>query len=58
MVTTVDSGTRASASEQRFLLRGVGWEGYETMLKLVGDRRIRITYDRGDLEVHGAVAGA
>ncbi|MBV8318017.1 MAG: Uma2 family endonuclease [Planctomycetaceae bacterium] len=51
MVTTVDSGTRTSAPDQRFLLRDVGWEGYETMLKLVGDRRIRITYDRGDLEL-------
>jgi len=51
MATTVDSGTRASAPEQRFLLRGVGWEGYEMALKMVGDRRIRITYDRGDLEL-------
>ncbi|MBV8265515.1 MAG: Uma2 family endonuclease [Planctomycetaceae bacterium] len=51
MVTIVESGTRASALEQRFLLRDVGWEGYETMLKLVGDRPIRLTYDRGDLEL-------
>ena len=37
--------------EQRFVLRGVGWEGYETLLALVGDRPIRLTYDRGDVEL-------
>ena len=37
--------------EQRFLLRGVGWEGYETLLALLGDRPIRLTYDRGDVEL-------
>ena len=34
------------------MLRDVGWDGYEAMLKLVGDRpAVRITYDRGDLEL-------
>jgi Uma2 family endonuclease len=38
--------------EQRVLLRGIGWEGYETILKLVGDQpAVRLTYDRGDLEL-------
>jgi hypothetical protein len=37
--------------EQRFLIRGVGWEGYETLLALLGDRPIRLTYDRGDVEL-------
>src|SRR4051812_13300717 len=38
--------------EQRVVLRGIGWDGYETILKLVGDRpAVRLTYDRGDLEL-------
>jgi Uma2 family endonuclease len=37
--------------EQRVVLRGVGWEGYETILALVGDQAVRLTYDRGDLEL-------
>jgi Uma2 family endonuclease len=37
--------------EQRVLLRGIGWDGYETILKLVGDQPIRLTYDEGDLEL-------
>jgi Uma2 family endonuclease len=36
---------------QRFLLHDVGWRGYETMLQLIGDRPIRLTYDRGNLEL-------
>jgi Uma2 family endonuclease len=37
--------------ERRFLLRGLGWEGYQTMLALLADRPVRITYDRGDVEL-------
>jgi Uma2 family endonuclease len=33
------------------VLRGVGWEGYETLMRLVGDGPVRLTYDRGDLEL-------
>jgi Uma2 family endonuclease len=52
MATTVEPRTRAFEPDQRIVLRGVGWGGYEEMLKLVGERRlVRITYDRGDLEL-------
>ena len=37
-------------AEQRFVLHGVSWEAYEKILEALGERRIRITYDRGDLE--------
>jgi Uma2 family endonuclease len=37
--------------EQRVLLRGVGWEGYESLLRMVGDGHVRVTYDRGDAEL-------
>ena len=38
--------------KQRFLMVGEPWRGYERCLKFIGERRnIRITYDRGVLEV-------
>jgi Uma2 family endonuclease len=37
--------------EHRIVLRGVGWDGYQTLLELVGDRPVRLTYDRGDVEL-------
>jgi len=44
--------TLASVSpEQRFLLDEVTWGEYEAMLRVVGDRPIRVTYDRGSLEL-------
>jgi Uma2 family endonuclease len=53
MATTTETQPRATIAEtgQRFLLHDVGWHGYETMLQLIGDRPIRLTYDRGDLEL-------
>ena len=38
-------------TEQRFLLHSVSWHGYETLLREIGDRHLRITYDNGDLEL-------
>ena len=38
-------------AEQRFLLHSVSWSGYETLLREIGDRHLRITYDNGDLEL-------
>jgi Uma2 family endonuclease len=35
----------------RFILHHVSWQGYETLLREVGDRRVFITYDRGTLEL-------
>jgi Uma2 family endonuclease len=36
--------------EQRFVLRGVDWQTYQDMLAALGDRPVRLTYDRGNLE--------
>jgi Uma2 family endonuclease len=33
------------------VLHDVGWDDYEAMLRIVGDRRIRVTYDAGTMEV-------
>ncbi|HEX3316197.1 MAG TPA: Uma2 family endonuclease [Gemmataceae bacterium] len=38
-------------AEQRFLLSSVSWHGYETLLREIGDRHLRITFDNGDLEL-------
>ena len=35
---------------QRLVLDWVSWEQYEKFLEAVGERRIRLTYDRGRLE--------
>lgn len=36
---------------QRFVQHGVNWPTYEKVLDVFGDRPIRITYDRGTLEL-------
>lgn len=35
----------------RILLQGVDWQGYETLLETLDRHHLRITYDRGDLEI-------
>ncbi len=52
MATTSEPRTHSrSTGEQRFVLHGIGWDAYETLLKLLSDRPIRLTYDRGNLEL-------
>ncbi len=36
---------------QRFVLSYVSWEEYEKFLEAVGERHVRLTYDRGTLEL-------
>jgi hypothetical protein len=43
MATFIKAERRTLVSEQRVLLRGISWEGYETMLKLIGDQPLRLT---------------
>lgn len=51
MSTAVRPRTRPIEGENRFLVHGLDWHGYETLLGLFGERAIRIAYDRGDLEL-------
>lgn len=51
MATAVETSKPAPPAPERFLFRGVGWEGYQAILKLVANRRVRVTYDRGDVEL-------
>ena len=43
--------TPGTPGELRFVLRDIGWEGYETLLVIIGDGPTRVTYDRGDVEL-------
>jgi Uma2 family endonuclease len=40
-----------AAIPQRFVVQGINWETYEKVLEAFGDYPIRITYDRGSLEL-------
>jgi Uma2 family endonuclease len=43
---------RVFEGEQRVILRGIDWEGYEAILKAIGDQAaVRLAYDQGDLEL-------
>ena len=50
-MATVETETRVAPGENRVVIRDVGWQGYQTLLNLVGDQPVRITYDRGDVEL-------
>jgi Uma2 family endonuclease len=43
--------TVEAMSESRVLLHGIRWETYERLLDEVENQGIRLTYDRGDLEI-------
>jgi Uma2 family endonuclease len=51
MATTIQAGPALEPTESRLVLHNVGWDDYEAMLKIVGERHIRVTYDRGTMEV-------
>ena len=51
MSTVAKSHHYSIEGEHRVVLRGVGWEGYQALLKMVGDQPVRLTYDRGDVEL-------
>lgn len=43
--------TVSVSKPQRLVLFGVSWKTYERLLRVFEDRRLRITYDRGALEI-------
>jgi hypothetical protein len=51
MSTASETPTKTIDGEQRFVLRRVGWNGYQSLLELVRDQPVRLTYDRGDVEL-------
>jgi Uma2 family endonuclease len=38
-------------------LSGISWETYETLLQEMSDRRLRLTYNRGNLEIMAPSTG-
>jgi Uma2 family endonuclease len=42
---------RPAVAEQRVVLPGIRWQTYEALLADLGDCRVRLTYDRGRLEI-------
>jgi Uma2 family endonuclease len=50
-MATVATDTYLAQGENRVVIRGVGWQGYQTLLSLVGNQPVRLTYDRGDVEL-------
>jgi Uma2 family endonuclease len=51
MATVVETAAVPAVGEGRVLIRGVGWQGYQALLGLVGNQPVRLTYDRGDVEL-------
>ncbi len=41
----------AEIGEHRFVIRNLGWDGYQVLLKVVGDRGPRLSYAHGDVEL-------
>ncbi len=50
-MASVATDTHLAQGENRVVIRGVGWQGYQTLLSLVGNQPVRLTYDRGDVEL-------
>jgi Uma2 family endonuclease len=51
MATITQIRAPQEPGETQLTFHGVGWDDYEAMLRIVGDRRTRVTYDGGDMEV-------
>jgi hypothetical protein len=51
MATTTHPRTDLNGFEGRVLLHNVGWNNCEAMLEVVGERHVRVTYDKGTMEV-------
>ena len=49
---TSPEGTGPGQGDQRIVLRGVGWQIYETLTEAIGEgQHVRLTYDGKDLEI-------
>jgi Uma2 family endonuclease len=51
METTTKARTATARFESRTLLRGISWSTYEALLKDLEHSAVRLTYDRGLLEI-------
>jgi len=51
LMATVTTIPVSIQGERRIVIRAVGWEGYQALLKMIGNQPVRLTYDRGDVEL-------
>ena len=51
MATVIEPRPGTAPDAARYLFHDVSWDDYEALLRIVGNRPIRVTYDRGDLEM-------
>ena len=42
---------RLQGATQRFVLHDIDWQGYQSLLTILADQRVRLTYDQGTLEL-------
>src|SRR5690349_2115457 len=52
--TLVERGfvpTAPASTSQQLVIDGVSWRTYGRLLRAFDDRHVRLTYDRGDLEI-------
>ncbi|AGA31592.1 Uma2 family endonuclease [Singulisphaera acidiphila] len=50
-ITRPDASGGSSPTSPGVLFEGTSWDDYEAMLRIVGNRPIRVTYDRGSMEI-------
>ncbi len=48
MATATTRAKKPDLVPERFFFPQVGWAGSQSVLKLVENRRVRVTYDRGE----------
>jgi hypothetical protein len=51
MPTVAEPPVMPAEGERRFVIRNLGWDGDQTLLNLLDEHNIRLTYDRGDVEL-------
>lgn len=50
-VTAAPTPAPSDPIDQRIVLRGIDWKVYENLAAAIGDQHVRLTYDRGTLEL-------
>jgi hypothetical protein len=51
MATATTPSRKRPPTSSGVVFHGVTWDDYEAMLRIVGERPIRVTYDQGTMEV-------
>ena len=51
MATATAGSRKRTPTSSGFVFHDVTWDDYEAMLRIVGDRPIRVTYDQGTMEI-------